>query len=319
MNKNFLFFIFSLCLLFISIFFMFYGIDIKNIFLSNSMEHLIFFRIRLPRVIASIAVGCGLAVVGCVLQSIFLNPLCDGYTLGISSSAALGVILVTLLNLPFSKFFGSFIGIIFSLILVLILIKTFRKTIDVSFVLSGIMLNFFFSSVIIFLTVVFDPYRLHYILLWLLGSFSSLEEIYTYVVCFLIFVGMILALVLSDKLDIIILGREKSFSLGVDEQKIKLFFLILVIFISALCVSLVGVISFVGIIVPNFVKLFVRLRHKIWILYSTIVGGIFVLFCDSLAKNLFSPIELPISAITGLVGSIFLTIYIVKKDLPWKS
>jgi len=298
---------------------MFYGIDIKNIFLSNSMEHLIFFRIRLPRVIASIAVGCGLAVVGCVLQSIFLNPLCDGYTLGISSSAALGVILVTLLNLPFSKFFGSFIGIIFSLILVLILIKTFRKTIDVSFVLSGIMLNFFFSSVIIFLTVVFDPYRLHYILLWLLGSFSSLEEIYTYVVCFLIFVGMILALVLSDKLDIIILGREKSFSLGVDEQKIKLFFLILVIFISALCVSLVGVISFVGIIVPNFVKLFVRLRHKIWILYSTIVGGIFVLFCDSLAKNLFSPIELPISAITGLVGSIFLTIYIVKKDLPWKS
>jgi len=166
-NKNFLIFILALVVFFITVFSLFYKIDIDKIFIPSSIEHKIFFQIRIPRFISSFFVGAGLSVVGCVLQSIFLNPLCDGYTLGISSSAGLGVILITLLNIPLSRFLGSFLGVIISLFAVFVLLKTFKKTIDISFVLAGIVLNFFFSSFIVLLTMFFDPYRLHYILFML--------------------------------------------------------------------------------------------------------------------------------------------------------
>jgi iron complex transport system permease protein len=318
-NKNFLIFILALVVFFITVFSLFYKIDIDKIFIPSSIEHKIFFQIRIPRFISSFFVGAGLSVVGCVLQSIFLNPLCDGYTLGISSSAGLGVILITLLNIPLSRFLGSFLGVIISLFAVFVLLKTFKKTIDISFVLAGIVLNFFFSSFIVLLTMFFDPYRLHYILLWLLGSFSSLDRFYVYVVSSLIIVFIFIILIYSHKLDIIILGREKSLSLGVDEQKVKNIILFISVIISALCVSLVGVISFVGVIIPNFVKMFIKLNHKSWVLYSAIIGGIFVSFCDTLAKNLFSPIEFPISVFTGLVGSVFFVFYLFKnKEVLWK-
>jgi len=318
-NKNFLVFILALVVFFITVFSLFYKIDIDKIFVPSSIEHKIFFQIRIPRFISSFFVGAGLSVVGCVLQSIFLNPLCDGYTLGISSSAGLGVILITLLNIPLTRFFGSFLGVAVSLFVVFVLLKTFKKTIDISFVLAGIVLNFFFSSFIVLLTMFFDPYRLHYILLWLLGSFSSLDRFYVYVVSSLIIVFIFITIIYSHKLDIIILGREKSLSLGVDEQKVKNILLFISVIISALCVSLVGVISFVGVIIPNFVKMFIKLNHKYWILYSAFIGGIFVSFCDTLAKNLFSPIEVPISVFTGLVGSVFFVFYLFRsKEVLWK-
>jgi iron complex transport system permease protein len=318
-NKNFLIFILALVVFFITVFSLFYKIDIDKIFVPSSIEHKIFFQIRIPRFISSFFVGAGLSVVGCVLQSIFLNPLCDGYTLGISSSAGLGVILITLLNIPLTRFLGSFLGVAVSLFAVFVLLKTFKKTIDISFVLAGIVLNFFFSSFIVLLTMFFDPYRLHYILLWLLGSFSSLDRFYVYIVSSLIIVFIFITIIYSHKLDIIILGREKSLSLGVDEQKVKNILLFISVIISALCVSLVGVISFVGVIIPNFVKMFIKLNHKYWVLYSAFIGGIFVSFCDTLAKNLFSPIEVPISVFTGLLGSVFFVFYLFRnKEVLWK-
>lgn len=317
MNKKLIFLVISFFLFLI--FSLLYQLNFFKIFEYNSVEYIIFFKIRLPRIIASLSIGAGLSVVGCVLQSIFLNPLCDGYTLGISSSAGLGVILITLLNIPLTRFFGSFLGVAVSLFVVFVLLKTFKKTIDISFVLAGIVLNFFFSSFIVLLTMFFDPYRLHYILLWLLGSFSSLDRFYVYVVSSLIIVFIFITIIYSHKLDIIILGKEKSLSLGVDEQKVKNILLFISVIISALCVSLVGVISFVGVIIPNFVKMFIKLNHKYWVLYSAFIGGIFVSFCDTLAKNLFSPIEVPISVFTGLLGSVFFVFYLFRsKEVLWK-
>jgi len=290
---------------------LFYNINLNKIFEINSAEYKIFFQIRIPRIIASFFIGAGLSVVGCVLQSIFLNPLCEGYTLGISSSAALGVVLVSLLNIPLNKFFGSLVGVLIATAVVYILILNFKKTIDISFILAGIVLNFFFQSIIVLFTIFFDPYKLHYILLWLLGSFSSLQQIYVYIVCFLILISIIFILSYSEKLDIIVLGKEKSPSLGVNETLVKNYLMFFSVIISALCVSLVGVISFVGIFVSNFVKIFVGLKHKNWILNSAIIGGIFVSLCDVLAKNLFYPIEIPISVFSGLVGSIFFIFYLL--------
>ncbi len=298
---------------------LFYRLDHKNILDKNSSEYQIFTQIRIPRTMATYFVGAGVSVVGCVLQSVFLNPLCEGYTLGISSSAALGVIVGSLLGIPLSRFFNSFLGVIFSILSIYILVVSFKRTIDISFVLAGIVLNFLFSSIIVLLTIFFDPYKLHYILLWLLGGFSSLDRFSVYVSSVVILVCIVVVLFFSPQLDILVLGKEKALSLGVKEQKFKNILVFIVIIISALCVSLAGVISFVGIFIPNFVKEFTGLKHKSWILSSTIIGGIFVSLCDNLAKNLFYPVEVPISVFTGLVGSIFFVVYLIRrKSLLWK-
>ncbi len=297
---------------------LFYKLNYKEILNKDRSEYQIFFQIRIPRTIATYIVGAGISVVGCVLQSIFLNPLCEGYTLGISSSAAVGVILINLLGLPLSRFLGSFFGVIISVLSVYILILGFRRTIDISFVLAGVVLNFLFSSIIVILTIFFDPYKLHYILLWLLGSFSALDKTDVYISGVIILLCVNLVLTLSKQLDILVLGKEKAISLGVEEQKSKNILIFTAVLISALCVSLVGVISFVGIFIPNFVKNFTGLKHKNWILSSGVLGGVFVSLCDNLAKNLFYPIEVPISVFTGLGGSLFFIIYLKRKNIIWK-
>lgn len=313
-----------LVILFLSanlLFSLFYNLDFVKVvtaFKQKSLdipEYKILFRIRIPRSLATHLVGAGLAAVGCVLQSIFLNPLCEGYTLGIASCAGLGVILSTFLNLPFSKFFSSFLGVVFSMFFVFFLVFYFKRTIDISFVLTGVVLNFLFYGIIILLTIFFDPHRMYYVLLWLLGSFSSLENDYVYFSSLIIVICLVALISYSYKIDLIVLGKEKSISLGVDDTKVKNFLIFICIIILSICVSLAGVISFVGVIIPNVIKLFTGLRHKDWIILSSIVGGVFVSFCDNLAKNLFYPIEIPISVFTGIIGSLFFVIYIIKGSM----
>lgn len=318
MKKKIYYFLLFIVFIINTYFSLFYNLNTKNIINSiknhqyETSEYKIFTQIRIPRIIATYFVGASLSIVGCVLQSIFLNPLCEGYTLGISSSAGLGVILGTILSLPFTKFFNSFLGVIVSLLAIYFLTTISQKTIDIGFVLAGIVLNFLFSSIIILITIFFEPYKMQYILLWLLGGFSSLESTYIYTSC-LILLSMIMAIIYySSSLDIIILGKEKSISLGVNEQRIKNILIIICVITSAICVSLAGVVSFVGIIIPNIIKIFTGVKHKNWFIWSSINGAIFVSLCDNLAKNLFYPIEIPISVLTGIIGSIFFVVYLLK-------
>ncbi len=318
MKKKIFYFLVMLVFISNTIFSLFYNLDSKELINSiknkqySSSEYKIFTQIRIPRTFATYFVGAGLSLVGCVLQSIFLNPLCEGYTLGISSSAGLGVILGTILNLPFTKFFNSLLGITISLVVIYLLILISKKTIDIGFVLTGIVVNFLFSSISILITLFFDQYKINYVLLWLLGSFSYLDINYFYPLWFIIILGIIIILFYSSSMDIVVLGKEKSNSLGVDEQKIKNVLIITSAVITAICVSLTGVISFVGIIIPNTVKIFTGIKHKNWFIWSSISGGIFISLCDNLARNLFYPIEIPISVLTGIVGSLFFIVYLIR-------
>lgn len=303
----------------------FYNLDIISIISAiktrntDILECKILFEIRIPRSLATHFVGAGLAAVGCVLQSIFLNPLCEGYTLGIASCAGLGVIITTLLNLPFNKFFSSFLAIAFCMLFVFFLVFHFKRTIDISFVLTGIVFNFLFSGIIMLLTIFFDPYKMHYILLWLLGSFSSVENNnYVYFSSLVIMVCLVVLTFYSYKMDLVVLGREKSISLGIDEIKVKNLLIFICVLILSICVSLSGIISFVGIVIPNVVKVFTGIKHKNWLVWSSVTGGIFVSICDNLAKNLFYPIEVPISVFTGIIGSLFFVGYIIKGN-PYGS
>lgn len=316
--------IFLLCLLVVfvlnfmfSLFFRLNPVDLLKSLCTNekTTEYKILTQIRIPRTLATYFVGGGLAVVGCVLQSIFLNPLCEGYTLGISSAAGLGVILSIVLNLPFTRFLSSFYGVIIAMCSIYLLTFMFKKTIDIGFVLSGVVLNFLFSGIIILLTLFFDPYKLHYVLLWLLGSFSMLDSMNVFISCIFIFILIIVILFFSNQLDVIILGREKAISLGVRDQRVKHILLLCCVIICALCVSLAGTVSFVGVVVPNVLKSISGMRHKNWFLYSLITGAIFVSVCDNIARNLLYPVEIPLNVFSGILGSIFFVVYLVKGRL----
>ncbi len=282
---------------------------------TNNVEYKILTQIRIPRTVATYIVGAGLAVAGCVLQSIFLNPLCESYTLGISSAAALGVVLGLILKLPIGKFLMSTISIIIAFSAIYLLTLIFHKTIDIGFVLTGIVLNYLFSGLIVMLTLFIEPYRLHYVLLWLLGGFSGIDTKEVYLCSLIIAMCIVIILIYSDQLDILVLGKEKSISLGVDEIKLKKILLTLVILISTFCISLSGVIMFVGIIVPNMMKTFVGLKHNRWILFSAITGAVFVSIADNLSRNILYPIEIPISVFTGILGSVFFIFYIKKSKI----
>ncbi|MCS7150878.1 MAG: iron ABC transporter permease [Endomicrobia bacterium] len=294
-----------------------FRLDLNKILISvinkqETVEYKILTQIRIPRTIATHLVGAGLAVVGCVLQSIFLNPLCEGYTLGISSAAGLGVVVSTILMLPLNRFFSSFFGVLVAMISIHFLLRLFRRTIDVSFILSGVVLNFFFSSIIIILTLFFDPYKTHYVLLWLLGSFSSIDTTSILISCTVILILLVAIVSYAKQMDIIILGKEKAITLGVKEQKVKSVLIFICVVICALCVSISGTISFVGVIVPNVVKSITGLKHKEWFLTSMFTGSIFISLCDNLARNLMYPMEIPINVLTGILGSIFFIVYILK-------
>lgn len=279
---------------------------------KNNPDYIILVNIRIPRTVATYFVGAGLAVCGCVLQSIFLNPLCESYTLGISSAAGLGVILGYVIGSNFSRFIMSLLGSFLGLGSIYFLTLIFRKTLDISFVLSGIVLNFLFSSITVLLTFFLDPYKVHFVLSWLLGGFSAIKGNEIFISGTIIFLCIITILFHSRAIDVLVLGREKSISLGVNEYRLKNILILLVIIISTLCVSIAGIISFVGIIIPNIIKEFTGLEHKKWLFFSAVTGAIFVSLADNLAKNLFYPVEIPISVITGILGSIVFVSYIVK-------
>ncbi|MCX7956366.1 MAG: iron ABC transporter permease [Endomicrobia bacterium] len=316
-KKNFKLLVFSfLILFFVNIYFsLFYKLNLKKFFDVNDSSTQIFFKIRLPRTLATFFVGGGLAVVGCVLQSIFFNPLCESYTLGISSAAGFGVIFFAILGLQINRFISSFFGIIVSLGTVYLLLNLFKNYIDITFVLAGIVLNFLFSSITLLFTFYVAPYKVHYVLLWLLGSFSSLDAKFVYFSCILIFLCYLYFYINATKIDIITLGNEKSISLGVEPEIIKKKLLLVVIIISAIIVSLVGVVSFVGILVPNVIKKVVGLKHKVCILLSSLLGGVLVMLCDNLSRYIFYPIEIPLSIFTGIIGSIFFIVYLLKWNL----
>ncbi len=279
---------------------------------ENNTQYIILSQIRFPRTIATYFVGAGLAIVGCVLQSVFLNPLCEGYTIGISSAAALGVIVGFMLNLPLGRFNMSVLGVLSAIGFIYLMNSFIKRTIDIGFVLSGVVLNFLFSSIIIFLTLFFDPYRLNSTLLWLLGGFSNVDSFNVYISVFIIGVCIIFIIFFSDKLDILILGKEKAESLGVNSEKTKKWLIFLSVIITTFCVSVAGVIAFVGIIVPNIVKKFVGLKHKDCIIYSGLVGALFISISDNVAKNILYPVEIPIGVLTGILGSIIFVFYLLR-------
>jgi len=274
-------------------------------------------QIRLPRIILSFLVGAGLSIAGVVFQGVIRNPMVDPYIVGISAGAGTGVTLAIVLNLHFSFLFFNtlplmaFIGSLITVYIVYNLAKTKDKVPVVTFLLAGVAVGFVLNALMSFLMVI-GTRDLQKIVYWLLGSLStaSWSDIKLMLPYFLI--GNIIIIFFLKDLNLILLGERSAQHLGVDVEKSKKYLIIGASLVTASVVSVSGSIGFIGLIVPHIARLLVGPDHKKLYPTAAILGGIFLIISDDLARIVLSPMEVPVGIITALTGGPYF-IYLLRK------
>lgn len=275
--------------------------------LVSSQENLILFSIRLPRIIFAGIVGASLSLSGVVFQALLRNPLADPYVLGISGGSALGAIIGIVLGAG-SLFLGvpflAFCGALVTVGLVFIVAGGSRGLLlDNSLLLAGVVVNSFFSAAILFSLSIVNSMELHSISFWLMGDLSSAasKEITVAALCLLIVFVVIYTQ--ARKLNLMLQGEETALQLGVDVMKTKYILLIVTSFVTAVAVSLSGIIGFVGIMVPHMMRLVFGSDHRLLLPAAALFGASFLVVADTLARILLAPAELPVGVITALCGA----------------
>jgi iron complex transport system permease protein len=283
----------------------------------HSIAHTIILDIRLPRILLACAVGAGLAVSGCVFQGLLKNSLADSYTLGISGGAALGatcaivsgISLISVLFVPVCSFAGAVLS------LWIVYLITCRKGFSVyALTLTGVIFGFILSSLVLIILAVAAPLKIQSSLTWLMGNLSGADAVVIKITAIIVIIGILIITSFSNELDILTLGEEKALNLGVNTKLTRKILFITASLITGVCVSSAGIIGFVGLIVPHLMRKITGPKHKNLLIASALGGAIFLPLCDTIARTIISPIELPVGVITGLVGGVFFLIFLLKTD-----
>ena len=279
---------------------------------ASGMGRDIIWQIRFPRVMLGLFVGAGLACCGVVFQGLLRNPLAEPYTLGVSGGAALGVsisvvLAVSAVSTAFFAFLGSAISIFF--VYAIALKKRFSNP---TLILGGVILNFLFSSLVFLIFSISKAEDVHGIVLWLMGDLSSTQASLIKIMPFFIFPAICLLFIFSRDLNILTLGEEKALHLGVDSNRVKKVLFLTASCITGICVCASGIIGFIGLIVPHFMRKVVGVDHRLLLPASCIAGAIFLIFCDILARIIIQPLELPVGVITGIFGGIFFLYFLLR-------
>lgn len=274
---------------------------------SDSVEYSILFNIRLPRIILGFAVGGALSISGVILQGMFRNPLVEPYTLGISGGAALGVVLSIIaglnrrmggITLPVSGFLGAV------LVILLVFSLSIRKRVlrIQGLLLYGVMISFVSSSLIMLLMAISGTEELRGIVFWIMGSLEQPNWLLIKTAVWVSISGLIIAYLFSLQLNALSLGEEDAQALGINVEKVKKVLFLLTSVLTGMSVSICGIIGFVGLIVPHFIRLLVGNDQRILLGASFLCGSSFLILSDTLARTIIAPIELPVGVITGIIG-----------------
>jgi iron complex transport system permease protein len=294
-----------------------YLVDIfANRLSLSSEEELIVFSVRLPRIIFAGIVGASLSLGGVVFQAILRNPLADPYILGISGGSALGAIVGIVIGAS-SFYLGvpllAFLGALVTVFLVFIVAGSARgPLLDNSLLLSGVVVNAFFSAAILFFLSIVNSMELHSITFWLMGDLSraSIREIC--IAAFCLVLGFVLLYAEARKLNLFVQGEETALHLGVNVERTKQWLLVVTSLIISVAVSLAGIIGFVGIMVPHLMRLVFGSDHRLLLPVSALFGASFLIVADTIARVVLAPTELPVGVITALCGAPYF-IFLLKK------
>jgi iron complex transport system permease protein len=262
--------------------------------------------VRLPRVLTASVAGAGLALCGGVLQGIFRNPLVGPQTMGVASGAALGgVTAILCVGFGAGVQIGAFAGAAAALAAVLALQRSDGQSAILTLVLAGVVVGAFCSALVGFVTFVADPEtQLPGIVFWLLGSFAAANWLRAGLITAFTCAAGIVLLAMRWRINALSLGDEDARLLGLDPVKDRLILLAAVCLIVSAQVAVSGTIGWIGLVVPNLARMLVGADHRRMLPVATILGAIFMLAADTLARDL-TPAEIPVGIITAIVGTPF--------------
>jgi len=284
---------------------------------QSGIEYSILTNIRVPRIILGFAVGGALSISGLILQAIYRNPLVEPYTLGISGGAALAVAIGIVfglnqmlagLSLPILGMLGATISITF-----IYTISMRRTHLNInSILLTGVMISFITSSAIMFLLATTTSEKLQSIFFWTMGSLEEPNQILIYLVLLSSVLGLLIFYYYVNQLNALRVGESNAKHLGVNTGGVIKILFIVASVITGISVAAVGVIGFVGLIVPHLLRSLIGNDYRILLISTFLGGGIFLILSDVLARTIISPNELPIGVITGMIGGLIFIIAISK-------
>ena len=280
----------------------------------------VLFKVRLPRMLAAIFVGGALAMAGATYQGLFRNPMVSPDLLGASAGAGFGAAIALLFNfsilqVQISSFvFG--IGAVFLTYLISSIISTENSS-TLTLVLTGMVISTLFASFISMIKYVADPYsKLPNITFWLMGGLSSVKSSDVIMMSIPIVIGAIPIILLRWKLNVLTFGEEEAQAMGINTKKIRVMFILCATLMTSAAVATSGMIGWVGLVIPHLVRMIVGPNYKILLPTSALVGSLYLLLIDDIARSLFS-IEIPLGILTSLIGAPFFIYLLLKGKKGW--
>ncbi len=272
---------------------------------TETASHILW-HIRIPRILLGIAVGGGLSLCGLLLQTVFRNPLVEPYTLGISGGAALGagvlflfpVSMLGIWSLPVFGFLGALamMGLIYCMT---------PKQMDIHrLLLTGIMMSVMSGAILVCLMAMASPQEMSRLIFWLMGHLDESHIPTILVVLSLSVLGLIYAYSMAMPLNALLLGRQEADYLGLSTQRLYLSIFIVASFVTGACVSVAGIIGFVGLLVPHVIRLLFGYDHRFLLIATFVMGAVFLVSSDILARIIVPSMPLPVGVITGIVGGL---------------
>lgn len=292
-----------------------FGAERLSLFDLSEQQRSILFDIRLPRILLGACVGASLAVAGAGLQSLLRNPLAEPYLLGVSNGAALGTLLafVFFQSFEFLRPVMAFAGAGLATIIVYRMAKSRAGMSVERLVLSGVIVTTFLSSVIVMLTTLLDAAKLRSFTFWLLGDLSQASLNGVYLSMAAVIVGAVIMTSQARALNLMMIGERDAFDFGVEVGRVRLLVFGAASLVVGAAVAASGSVGYVGLIVPHLVRLSVGSDNRLVVPFSAIAGAIFVVFADTIARTAIAPRELPVGAVTALIGAPMF-IYLLRRN-----
>jgi iron complex transport system permease protein len=265
--------------------------------------------VRFPRIAMALVVGAALAVAGAVMQAIFGNPLAEPGVVGVSSGAALGAAIAIVIGVAAlgdgAIALFAFVGGLMATLLVYFVSRANGRTEVVTLLLTGIAVNAFAGAGLAFLLFVADSGSREQIIFWQLGSLNGSRWSEVFIVALVTAIGLVAAVVLARPFDLLSLGERNARHLGVNVERLRIVSIVMVALLTGVAVAFVGIIAFVGLVVPHTMRMVIGPAHRQLIMASAVGGGVLLVLSDLLARSVVAGGDLPIGLLTSLVGGPF--------------
>jgi len=274
---------------------------------TASMTDTIITDIRLPRLIYSVLTGIGLSLVGLLMQTVTRNALADPYVLGVSSGASTGAVFAIIMGgLPFLGQYNTpiFAALGAALSIILVLLCVGKSNSPVKLILIGMGMTGVFSALTMMIIYgAKHEAQVRSAMFWLLGSFAGIQWSDLPLTAIIVTLFMLYIYVFNQDLDVLLLGNHEAAQMGLSVKQLQLSIVIISSIVIATLVSKVGVVGFIGLIIPHLARIIGGPKHKHTLLFSALIGSIVMIWSDVLSRALYSPEEIPIGVLTSLLGA----------------